>query len=79
MEYLQKAGETLIFPGHWWHQTYHLGATVGLAGQLLNHQNLRRVMGHVIDWCGLEVDEGIWQKSPQEVITEVLGDAIDSM
>lgn len=79
LEYLQKPGETLIFPGHWWHQTYHLGATVGFAGQVLNHQNLRRVMGHVIDWCGLEVDEGIWQKSPQEVITQVLGDAIDSM
>ena len=79
LEYVQKAGETLIFPGHWWHQTYHLGATVGLAGQILNHRNLRRVMGHVIDWCGLEVDERIWEKSPQEVIAQVLGEAIDSM
>eukprot|EP00438_Fugacium_kawagutii_P019478 Skav235611 [mRNA] locus=scaffold358:14187:15089:+ [translate_table: standard] len=79
LEYLQKPGETLIFPGHWWHQTYHLGPTLGFAGQVLNHQNLQRVMGHVIDWCGLKVDENLWTKTPQEIIAQVLGDAIDSM
>lgn len=79
LEYLQQPGETLIFPAHCWHQTYHLTPTLGFAGQLLNQQNLRRVMGHVIDWCQLKVPEDLWQKPPEEVIAHVLGDAIDSM
>ena len=79
LEYVQQPGETLIFPGHCWHQTYHLNATVGFAGQLLNKQNLRRVMGHVVDWCSLEVEEDIWQQPHEEVIRRILGEAIDSM
>ena len=79
LEYLQQPGETLIFPAHSWHQTYHLTPTLSLAGQLLNQQNLRRVMGHVIDWCQLKVTEDLWRRPPEEVIAHVLGDAIDSM
>ncbi|CAJ1423816.1 unnamed protein product [Effrenium voratum] len=79
LEYLQQPGETLIFPGHWWHQTYHLTTTEGFAGQLLNGQNLRRVMEHIVSWCHLEVEEEIWQRPHQEVIAQVLSEAVDSM
>ena len=79
VEYLQRPGETLIFPGTWWHQTYHLSATVALAGQILNHRNLHRVMRHIITYCNLQVEEELWDKEPKEVIREVLGDAIDAM
>ncbi|CAK9016003.1 unnamed protein product [Durusdinium trenchii] len=79
LEYVQRPGETLIFPGHWWHQTYHLTATVGFAGQLLNQRNLRRVMEHVTDWCGMTMDKGLWELPHEEVIAHVLAEAIDSM
>ncbi|CAE7228857.1 unnamed protein product [Symbiodinium natans] len=79
LDHVQEAGETLIFPGHWWHQTYHLSPTLGFAGQVLNSENLRQVLGHIISWCGLEArDEVAWGQEPRALIAQVLGEAIDS-
>ena len=67
--HFSRPGETLIFPGTWWHQTYHLSPTVALAGQILNHRNLHRVMRHIITYCNLQVEsEELWDKEPKEVI-----------
>ncbi|CAE7739189.1 unnamed protein product, partial [Symbiodinium pilosum] len=80
LEHVQEAGETLIFPGRWWHQTYHLEPTLGFAGQVLNEENLKQVLGHIITWCGLEAEgEEFWRQEPKALIAQVLGEAIDSM
>ncbi|CAE7900772.1 PSR [Symbiodinium microadriaticum] len=79
LEHVQEPGETLIFPGHWWHQTYHLTPTFGFAGQVLNSGNLGRVLGHIIRWCELEVPDEAWDQEPKAFIAQVLGEAIDSM
>ncbi|CAE7766033.1 jmjd6 [Symbiodinium sp. CCMP2592] len=79
LEHVQEPGETLVFPGHWWHQTYHLTPTFGFAGQVLNSGNLGRVLGHIIRWCELEVPDEAWDQEPKALIAQVLGEAIDSM
>ena len=80
IEYLQQPGEMLIFPGRWWHQTYHYGRTLGLAGEVLHDGNLRRVMEHIIRWCQLDApEEDLWSSPASGVIAEVLAEAIDSM
>merc|ERR1711879_953455 len=80
IEYLQKPGELVIFPGHWWHQTYHYSRTVGFAGQVLNDRNLRQVMEHIIQWCQLETPpEAFWSSPARDIITQVIGEAIDAM
>merc|ERR1712149_140001 len=53
-EVVQRAGEIIVFPGHWWHQTYHYTVTLGCAGQYCNRRNLGQVLGHVLKWCGVD-------------------------
>jgi len=49
---VQREGEMLIIPPAWWHQTYHPGPTLALAGQYLNDANSRGVFEHMLSWCG---------------------------
>eukprot|EP00931_Biecheleriopsis_adriatica_P027007 TRINITY_DN16323_c0_g1_i2.p1 TRINITY_DN16323_c0_g1~~TRINITY_DN16323_c0_g1_i2.p1 ORF type:complete len:239 (-),score=45.46 TRINITY_DN16323_c0_g1_i2:24-740(-) len=80
LEYVQMPGEVLVFPGHCFHQTYHLERSLGFAGQVLNAKNLRRVMEHIIDWCQLSTpEESFWSLPSRAVILQTLGEAIDSM
>ena len=52
-EVVQRAGEMVVFPGHWWHQVYHYGPTLAVASQYCNDRILHRCLAHVLDWCGV--------------------------
>eukprot|EP01062_Namystynia_karyoxenos_P067496 TRINITY_DN61475_c0_g1_i1.p1 TRINITY_DN61475_c0_g1~~TRINITY_DN61475_c0_g1_i1.p1 ORF type:complete len:420 (+),score=115.90 TRINITY_DN61475_c0_g1_i1:75-1262(+) len=52
LQVYQRAGETIVFPGHWWHQVLHLGVTLGVAGQYMNERNWERVMTHCVEYSG---------------------------
>ena len=49
---VQREGDLLLIPPATWHQTYHVGPTLALAGQYLNAHNARGVFGHMLTWCG---------------------------
>merc|ERR1739848_795357 len=78
-EVVQRAGEMVVFPGHWWHQVYHYGDTVALASQYCNDRILQRVLGHVLDWCGVTAGvanlllQHVEHESPTRQIEEALG------
>lgn len=48
---VQRAGELLLIPPRWWHQTYYLEPCVAVAGQYLNENNFGSVSKHILDWC----------------------------
>mmetsp|Transcript_40876 Transcript_40876/g.82416 ORF Transcript_40876/g.82416 Transcript_40876/m.82416 type:complete len:421 (-) Transcript_40876:68-1330(-) len=50
-EVVQNTGEMIVFPGDWWHQTYHYTTSVAVCAQYCNRRNLGRVLGHILDWC----------------------------
>mmetsp|Transcript_16259 Transcript_16259/g.49087 ORF Transcript_16259/g.49087 Transcript_16259/m.49087 type:complete len:415 (-) Transcript_16259:81-1325(-) len=50
-EVVQNTGEMIVFPGDWWHQTYHYTTSVAVCAQYCNRRNLERVLGHILEWC----------------------------
>lgn len=52
----QREGEMLLIPPATWHQTYHLGPTLALAGQWLSVDNADGVFRHMLAWCGASDD-----------------------
>jgi len=52
---VQRAGELLLIPAHWWHQTYALEPSIAVSGQYMNEANSRRVMQHIATWLGVEM------------------------
>ncbi|CAE7384773.1 jmjd4 [Symbiodinium natans] len=52
-EVVQEAGELLLFPGGWFHQTKAEEASWAVCAQLLNGSNADAVLQHICDWCGI--------------------------
>mmetsp|Transcript_27738 Transcript_27738/g.42695 ORF Transcript_27738/g.42695 Transcript_27738/m.42695 type:complete len:113 (+) Transcript_27738:1-339(+) len=50
---LQKEGDMLVIPAHWWHQTYALEASVAVASQRCGENDVDRVINHVLTTTGL--------------------------
>ncbi|CAE7579364.1 PSR [Symbiodinium sp. CCMP2592] len=51
IEVLQEAGEIIVFPGSWFHQTRAEEDSWAVCAQLLNTSNVDSVVGHICDWC----------------------------
>eukprot|EP00439_Symbiodinium_sp_Y106_P042021 s2425_g5.t1 len=51
VEVLQQAGEIIVFPGSWFHQTRAEEDSWAVCAQLLNTSNVDSVVGHLCDWC----------------------------
>jgi len=49
---LQREGDLLLIPAHWWHQTYAPEPSLAVSGQYMNEANAETVMRHVSEWCG---------------------------
>jgi len=63
-EVVQHAGEAIVFPAFWWHQTLHLTPTIAVASQHLNRHNARRVLDDLARRAGIgetSIDNG-WQE-----------------
>jgi len=54
IEVIQEAGELIVFPGFWWHQTYSYSETWAVCAQYLNRNCLESVLGHIADYCNLD-------------------------
>jgi len=50
---VQQAGELIVFPASWWHQTYHVTPTVAIASQYVNRQCARRVLDRIVSTAQL--------------------------
>merc|ERR1712048_101654 len=46
----------IVFPGDWWHQTYHYTPSISVCAQYCNCRNIGRVLGHILEWCGVPSD-----------------------
>jgi len=77
-ELLQRSGEMIVFPGDWWHQTYHYTCTVAVSAQYCNHRNISHVLRHILHWCGVPAENaarllaGTAKSPPAAHIEEVL-------
>jgi len=71
---LQKAGDLLLIPAHWWHQTYALEPSLAVAGQYMNEGNSWRVMRHIAAWLGVPAPavEGLQELPARERVDAFL-------
>lgn len=74
-EVVQRAGEVIVFPAAWWHQTLHLSSTVAIASQYVNRRCARYVLDRMV--TNAELDEASfdlgWRDRPwPEQIDQVL-------
>lgn len=56
-EVVQRAGEIVLIPPKWTHQTYHCSPTLAVAGQLLATEGFERTAQHCLTWCGAAANE----------------------
>lgn len=78
VELVQEAGELLVFPGFWWHQTCAESEAWAVCAQRLNCRNVDRVLGHVAAWCGLGALSSDVLASPEARVEAVLSAALEA-
>merc|ERR1712062_806782 len=80
-EVTQSAGEIIVFPGSWWHQTLHLSPTLAIASQYVNRHSARHILDGLISRA--EIDETsmpgnwrslLWPEQIQCVVTALAED-----
>merc|ERR1719265_2362706 len=51
LEVVQNPGELIIFPAHYFHQTYHYDPTIAIASQMMNEGCKQRVFDQILDFA----------------------------
>lgn len=70
---VQEEGDLVVIPPRWAHQVYHLTPALGLAWQVANRANIRRVLRHVLEYCVEERDGAGAAVDVATVLQEVMG------
>ncbi|KAJ1622157.1 hypothetical protein T492DRAFT_1064781 [Pavlovales sp. CCMP2436] len=71
---VQHAGDVVLIPPGWWHQTYYPEPSICSAGQYLDAHCRQSVFQHILDWTGNDsradaIDEKL---TPQEQVDALL-------
>lgn len=79
LEVVQRPGEIIIFPAHYFHQTYHFGATVAVASQMMNEGCKDRVLGQIMDFTSVRriFSEDFWRLATMQQLRLVLAAVLD--
>jgi hypothetical protein len=80
----QREGDLLLIPPATWHQTYHVGPTLAVAGQFCSSRNARGIFAHILAWCDVaDADagallsaEGFWARPREAQVQAVLRAAL---
>lgn len=68
---VQKEGDFLVIPAHWWHQTYSLEPSLTVSSQRCSAQDARRVLNHMLqttEVVGIDLDNICDLSRPQETV-----------
>eukprot|EP00931_Biecheleriopsis_adriatica_P073795 TRINITY_DN48014_c0_g1_i1.p1 TRINITY_DN48014_c0_g1~~TRINITY_DN48014_c0_g1_i1.p1 ORF type:complete len:428 (-),score=74.44 TRINITY_DN48014_c0_g1_i1:41-1324(-) len=77
---IQREGDLLLIPGHWWHQTYALQPSLAVSGQYMNEANSEAVMRHVAAWVGSATPQVLQRQSsaPEDIVHHFLEHVLSS-
>jgi len=82
LEVVQGPDELIVFPAHYFHQTYHYEPTIAVASQMMNEGCKARVLGQILDFAGADrraLPPDLWSRPVPEQMKTVLGIALDRM
>lgn len=75
---VHRAGDLLLIPAHWWHQTYALEPSIAVSGQYMNEANSETVMSHIAKWRGVDMPSlrGLTGVPPKEQVEHFLSSTL---
>jgi hypothetical protein len=65
---IQKPGDLLLIPAHWWHQTYAFEPSVAIASQRCGRRDAELVFQHILEKHHQQGDEGTNHHGPNSFL-----------